>query len=105
MLTGLVWAGILMAVALWFAGRVSPQVVLRLYKARALSPGELPELREVVRRLAHQADLPAVPRLYYVPSKIMNAFAVGTPPHCRHRRHRRSCAHPEPAPARRRSRA
>ncbi len=77
--TGLVWAGILMAVALWFAGRVSPQVVLRLYKARALSPGELPELHEVVRRLAHQADLPAVPRLYYVPSKIMNAFAVGTP--------------------------
>lgn len=78
-LTGLVWAGILMAVSLWFAGRVSPQVVLRLYKARALLPGELPELHEVVHRLAHHAHLPEVPRLYYVPSKIMNAFAVGTP--------------------------
>lgn len=78
-LFGLVSAGILMAVSLWFAGRVSPQVVLRLYKARALSPGELPDLHDMVRRLAQQADLPAVPRLYYVPSKIMNAFAVGTP--------------------------
>ena len=29
--------------------------------------------------LASRAELPSAPQLYYVPSKILNAFAVGTP--------------------------
>ena len=78
-LTGLVWAGGFMAASLWFAGRISPQMVLKLYKARPLGPSDMPELHHVVDRLAAQADLPAVPQLYYVPSRLMNAFAVGTP--------------------------
>lgn len=77
--TGLVWAGITMAVSLWAAGRISPQVVLRLYRARALEPSEAPDLHRVVAMLAARAELPAVPRLYYLPSQLMNAFAVGTP--------------------------
>lgn len=77
--TGLVWAAILGAVGLWTMGRVSPKMVLGLYKARALSPDELPDVHHVVRELARRADLPSVPQLYYVPSKILNAFAVGTP--------------------------
>lgn len=77
--TGLVWAAILGAFGLWTMGRVSPKMVLGLYKARALSPDELPDVHHVVRELARRADLPSVPQLYYVPSKILNAFAVGTP--------------------------
>lgn len=77
--TGLVWAGIAMAVSLWVAGRISPQVVLRLYRARALEPSEAPDLHRVVAMLAARAELPAVPQLYYLPSQLMNAFAVGTP--------------------------
>ncbi|MBK1865308.1 zinc metalloprotease HtpX [Taklimakanibacter albus] len=77
--TGLVWAAILGAIGLWTMGRVSPKMVLGLYKARALSPDELPDVHHVVRELARRADLPSVPQLYYVPSKILNAFAVGTP--------------------------
>jgi heat shock protein HtpX len=76
--TGLVWAGVSMAISLWAAGRISPQMVLKLYKARALEPAEAPELHRVVRELAARAELPAVPQLYYLPSQIMNAFAVGT---------------------------
>jgi heat shock protein HtpX len=77
--TGLAWAGIATGVSLVFAGRLSPQVVLRLYRARALDPSEAPELHQVVRELAARAELPGVPQLYYVPSQIMNAFAVGSP--------------------------
>ena len=76
--TGLVWAAIFGAFGLWTMGRVSPKMVLGLYKARPLSPDELPEVHHIVRELAGRADLPAIPQLYYVPSKMLNAFAVGT---------------------------
>ena len=78
-LTGLVWAAVLGAFGLWTMGRVSPKMVLGLYKARALSPDELPDVHHILTELARRADLPSVPQLYYVPSKILNAFAVGTP--------------------------
>jgi heat shock protein HtpX len=52
-------------------------MVLGLYKARALAPDELPEVHGVLRELAKRAELPAIPQLCYVPSKILNAFAVG----------------------------
>jgi heat shock protein HtpX len=76
--TGLVWAAIFGAFGLWTMGRVSPKMVLGLYKARPLSPDELPDVHRLVRELARRADLTAVPQLYYVPSKMLNAFAVGT---------------------------
>ena len=54
-------------------------MVLSLYKARPLDPRELPELHDIVRQLAGRAGLPKSPRLHYVPSQMMNAFAVGRP--------------------------
>lgn len=74
---GLIWAAIAGAVGLWSLGRISPKMVLGLYKARPLAAGELPELQRLVAELARKAELPAVPRLYYVSSKMLNAFAVG----------------------------
>jgi heat shock protein HtpX len=76
--SGLVWAALLGAFGLWSMGRVSPKMVLGLYKARALRPDELPDVHHILRELAKQAELPSIPQLYYVPSKILNAFAVGT---------------------------
>ncbi|MEO1160425.1 MAG: zinc metalloprotease HtpX, partial [Pseudomonadota bacterium] len=75
--TGVAWATILTAFGLWQAVRVSPRMVLKLYKARALTPEEVPQLHQLMRELTKRADLPAVPQLYYVPSQMMNAFAVG----------------------------
>jgi heat shock protein HtpX len=74
---GLVWAGLIGAAGVWVAGRVSPRMILELYKARAVSPDELPEVHRIVRELARAALLPVAPRLHYVPSRLMNAFAVG----------------------------
>jgi heat shock protein HtpX len=76
--TGLVWAAILGAFGLWIMGRASPKMVLKLYNARPVLPNELTELHQLLRELAGRAGLPAVPQLYYVRSKMMNAFAVGT---------------------------
>jgi heat shock protein HtpX len=58
-------------------GQVSPQMVLGLYQARLLTPSEAPQLHEVVTELASRAKLPAAPKLYYVPTQMLNAFAVG----------------------------
>ncbi len=76
---GVVWAGLLGVFGLWMAGRVSPKFVLKLYKARPLQEGDAPELHHVMRQLTARADLPSVPTLHYVPSQMMNAFAVGKP--------------------------
>ena len=56
-------------------------LTLRLYGARALHPGEAPELWDMVRELAARAGLPAVPVPHYVPSAIVNAFATGSKQH------------------------
>lgn len=57
--------------------RLSPQAILRMYRARPLSTYEAPELLRLIQLLAQAAGLPTVPRLYYVPSIILNAFTVG----------------------------
>jgi heat shock protein HtpX len=77
--SGLVWAAVLGGFGVWSASRVSPQMVLKLFKAQPLSEAEAPELHHILRELAKRADLPAVPRLHYVGSKLLNAFAVGRP--------------------------
>jgi heat shock protein HtpX len=74
---GLVWAAIFGGVGVWSASRISPAMVLRLFKAQPLSEDQAPELHRVVRELAKRADLPTVPRLHYVGSQVLNAFAVG----------------------------
>ncbi len=56
----------------------SPQFALRLYRARPVPAWEAPDLVQALEILAERAGLPAAPRLYYVPSRIVNAFAVGT---------------------------
>jgi heat shock protein HtpX len=77
--TGVIWAALLTGFGLWQASHVSPKMVLKLYKARPLGETHVPQLHRLVRELTARADLPTVPQLYYVPSKLMNAFAVGKP--------------------------
>jgi heat shock protein HtpX len=74
---GLLWAGVLGALGLLFAPRISPALVLRLYGARPLAPAEAPGLYALVQSLAQRGGLPHVPGLYHVPTALMNAFSVG----------------------------
>ena len=87
----LIWVGWLIAgsIGVWFAiggviflmgsQRISPQMVFRMYRARQLRPAEAPVLFRIVQVLAQRAALPATPRVYYIPSAMMNAFTVGQP--------------------------
>jgi heat shock protein HtpX len=75
--TGLVVAAVIGAIAMAGLGQVSPRMVLGLYKARPLGLEEAPQLHGMISELASRAKLPAVPKLYYVPTQVLNAFAVG----------------------------
>ncbi len=88
MITGItgfaIWGpfGVLLALALagfliLSVSRASPKVVLKMYKARPLGPRDLPELQGLFDRLVECAGLDHKPKLYYVPSKMLNAFATG----------------------------
>jgi heat shock protein HtpX len=56
----------------------SSKLLLHLYSARPLELNEAPELYRLVEALAARADLDVVPLLYYVPSRVMNAFVLGS---------------------------
>ncbi|MFM9939533.1 MAG: zinc metalloprotease HtpX [Hyphomicrobiaceae bacterium] len=80
------WLGVLVAagvVALVFAvgPRVSPERVMRMYRAQRVDPAGGGQLTRLVEILADRAELKAHPRLYVVPSLTLNAFATGTPDH------------------------
>src|SRR3954463_11322285 len=53
----------------WF----SDKIVLAMYRARAVSEAEAPELYSLVHDVALRAGLP-MPRVYIIPSETPNAF-------------------------------
>ncbi len=76
---GLVWAIGLTGVSLLVAPSVAPEWVMRAYGARPLHPDEFPDGYALLRRLAARAGLERLPRLYWLPTELLNAFAVGRP--------------------------
>jgi heat shock protein HtpX len=73
----MVWILLSGVLLLTLGPKISPHLILSMYSARPLAPYEAPELYSLVERLAQRAHLPSIPILYYVPSRIMNAFTVG----------------------------
>lgn len=59
--------------------RLPRQFLLRAYGARRLTGRDFPEGVAILAELARRAGLPRVPELYYVPSQMPNAFAMGVP--------------------------
>lgn len=60
---------------------IAPRMVMSLYGAKIVDPGQLPVLRQLLIEECRLADLPEPPQLYYIPSRLLNAFAVGTRNH------------------------
>lgn len=74
---GIVYAAIFGGISLFMASRVSPQLVLRMYKAQPVDRNQFPQGHAILDQLMERSGLQARPQLYIVPSKMMNAFAVG----------------------------
>ncbi|MBI4081286.1 MAG: M48 family metalloprotease [Candidatus Lambdaproteobacteria bacterium] len=60
-----------------FSPRISPALILRMYQGRRLHPAEAPGLFEIVGALAGRARLGRMPDIYYIPTRVLNAFTVG----------------------------
>lgn len=82
----LIWGvtGTLLLLSVGFMGilfnpSVSPRWVMRLYGAVRLDLHQAPGLSRAVAWVAQRAGLQTLPALYYVPSRMLNAFAVGAP--------------------------
>jgi heat shock protein HtpX len=56
----------------------APAWTLRLYQARPIQPAEGPDLWAWLGELGVRAGLGAAPSPHYVPSRVVNAFAIGT---------------------------
>ncbi len=71
--------GVLVLVAVMYAvaPKVSPKVVLRMYRGVELERRQAPALFDITERLSGRAGLEHTPKLYYLPSDVLNAFTVG----------------------------
>ncbi|UXN65391.1 zinc metalloprotease HtpX [Phyllobacterium sp. A18/5-2] len=74
---GIAYAFVFGGISLFAIRRISPQMVLTMYKARPVTRGEFPQGLAIVEELARRAGLPKAPKLHVIPSRMMNAFAVG----------------------------
>lgn len=77
-LYGFVGAIALLLFGLFFSGRASAAMILRMYKAIPIARQEAPHLVDIFAEICRRAELEHQPRLFYVPSRMPNAFAVGT---------------------------
>lgn len=75
MVIAIVMAVVMNGAAYWFSDRM----VLAMSGARELQEGEHPWLRDMVTRLAANANLP-MPKLYIMETDVPNAFATGRDP-------------------------
>ena len=71
----LVVAGAMNLGSWWWSDRL----VLTMYRAQPVGPGQAPELEDIVRELTLRAGIP-MPRLYVIPESAPNAFATGRDP-------------------------
>lgn len=76
-LVGLLMVGVMAATVLLLRPRVPTRWMLAMYSAQPLPERAAPQLHRYVRELTRRAGISRPPRLYYVASPIMNAFAVG----------------------------
>lgn len=71
----LLWVGM---IGVLFSPSFSPWLIMRLYGASRLTPEQAPALWRLVATLGERAGLANQPELYYLPSQMLNAFAVGS---------------------------
>ena len=74
---GLLLAFIAVAFVVASTSRPVAGAVMRMYRAQPLSGHNAPDLVQLFTALCQRARLAKLPRLYYIPSKTMNAFAIG----------------------------
>ncbi|HEX5600722.1 MAG: zinc metalloprotease HtpX [Pseudomonadota bacterium] len=77
--SGVIWALLAVAILVFFAPRVPPEAVMRMYRATEVHPRAAGQVGRVLQILSERAGLQRLPRLFVIPSSTLNAFATGSP--------------------------
>ena len=72
LLIALIFSIIMNFAAYWF----SDKIALAIYRARPVTEKDAPKLYKIVREISKMANIP-MPKVYIIPSNILNAFATG----------------------------
>ena len=72
LLIALIFSIIMNFAAYWF----SDKIALAIYRARLVTEKDAPKLYQIVREISKMANIP-MPKVYIIPSNILNAFATG----------------------------
>lgn len=75
--TLLVIAGLVLSLLL--SPGIPRQILLQAYGARRLDAKNFPQGVALLAELSRRAGLPRMPELFYIPSRLPNAFAIGNP--------------------------
>ena len=75
MVLALILAGVMNFGSYWF----SDKIVLRMYRAKEVTPQQALDLYDMVRTLSQNAGIP-MPKVYIIPQDSPNAFATGRNP-------------------------
>ena len=71
-------AAIAVALMLVLAPMISPEVLMKLLRARPLDAASFPAIHEMAAMLARRAGLDYLPKLFLLPGKGVNAITTGT---------------------------
>ena len=75
----LAWFAFAAVIILFFSNAsVAPHIILRMYNALPLSQHDAPSLHNLVFAITQRAGLKQMPQLFYIPSRAINAFALGS---------------------------
>jgi len=77
-LEGLTIVLFLIVIAFLIPISISPRLTMKMYRAERLTPESSPRLFHYITELSQRAGLNSRPELYYIPSQVVNAFAIGT---------------------------
>ncbi|MES9870551.1 MAG: zinc metalloprotease HtpX [Sedimenticola sp.] len=72
------WVFVGVAIIMFTLPDVSPRWLLRMYQARPLYFEQAPQIVLLSQELAKRAGLDRTPSLYWIPSRTVNAFSVGS---------------------------
>lgn len=75
---GIFWAGLLGAGSIILSYNIPTQMIMRFYRAQAIPAYQLTDLQHIIQQFSQRAGLPRTPKLYYIASHQVNAFATGS---------------------------
>ena len=75
----LAWIAFAAVLFLYFTNPIiAPQFILRMYNAKPISRYDAQSLYQLVNVISERAQLKQPPRIFYIPSRVINAFALGS---------------------------